>query len=330
MIRQSLSRRQFITSSAGIVAAASQGGAAIAQEQAFPSRPIRLVFPYSAGGGPDSTLRLVAKKVEEQSGATVLIENKPGAGGTTGSTFVKQAAPDGYTLVQGSHSTHATNPSLYKNIGYDPLKDFEPVTLLFVSRTFLLVPSSLGVNSVKELREYANKKGGLTFASPGVGSGGHLGGAMLGQAFGVSATHVPYRGSAPTRTDLLAGRVDLLFNSVQPFIGDLEAGTIKALAIAYGERFAGLPDVPTMAEAGFPGIEIQNWFGVFAPAGVPIAVLDKLNAIFSKAANDPELKDAVARQGFLINTMSRDGFRDFVKGEVERLGRIVRDHDIQI
>jgi tripartite-type tricarboxylate transporter receptor subunit TctC len=153
---------------------------------------------------------------------------------------------------------------------------------------------------------------------------------MLGQAFGVSATHVPYRGSAPTRTDLLAGRVDLLFNSVQPFIGDLEAGTIKALAIAYGERFAGLPDVPTMAEAGFPGIEIQNWFGVFAPAGVPIAVLDKLNAIFSKAANDPELKDAVARQGFLINTMSRDGFRDFVKGEVERLGRIVRDHDIQI
>jgi tripartite-type tricarboxylate transporter receptor subunit TctC len=331
VVHRALSRRSFAKSATALAMMAGPVRWAAAQEQPFPSRPIRVVFPYSAGGGPDSTLRLIAGKVEQQSGATILIENKPGAGGTIGSAYVKESPPDGYTLVQGSHSTHATNLWLYKNLRYHPLKDFEPVTLLFQSRTFLLVPSSLGVNSVKELHEYAKKKkGGITFASPGVGSGGHLGGAMLGQAFGVKAVHVPYRGSAPTRTDLLAGRVDYLFNSVHPFIGDLQAGTVKALAIAHGERFPGLPNVPTMAEEGYPDIEIQNWFGLFAPAGVPTDVLDKLNGMFSKAANDPKLKETAAKLGFIINTMSRDGFRDFVEGQVERLGKVVREHDIQI
>lgn len=326
----SVSRRGFAGGAAALVLAAGAGRRAGAQEP-FPSRPIRVVFPYAAGGGPDSSLRLVANKVEQQTGATVLIENKPGAGGTIGTTYVKQARPDGYTLMQGSHSTHATNPWLYKNIGYDPLADFEPVTLLFASRTFLLVPASLGVNSVKDLYDYAKRKqGGVTYASPGVGSGGHLGGAMLGRAFGVTATHIPYRGSAGTRTDLLTGRVDFLFNSIQPFIGDLQMGTVKALALAHNERFPGLPEIPTMAEEGYPGIEIQNWFGLFAPAGVPAPVLDKLNAMFSAAANDPELKDGAAREGFLVTTMSRQGFGDFLKGQLDRLGKIVRDHNIQI
>jgi tripartite-type tricarboxylate transporter receptor subunit TctC len=330
MVRRTLTRRSFAKSTAALALSAGPIGWAGAQEQSFPSRPIHVVFPYSAGGGPDTTLRLISDKVEKQSGITIVIENKPGAGGTIGSTHVKMAKPDGYTLVQGSHSTHATNPSIYKNIKYDPLKDFEPITLLFVSRTFLLVPASLGVNSVKELREYAKKKGNLTYASPGVGSGGHLGGAMLGQALNVSAAHVPYKGSAPTRTDLLAGRVDLLFNSVQPFMGDIEAGTVKALAVAHDERFPGLPKVPTMAEEGYPDILIQNWFGLFAPAGVPVAALDKLNAMFAKGANDPELKSTVAKQGFLINTMSRTDFRKFVEAQIERLGKIVRDNNIRI
>jgi tripartite-type tricarboxylate transporter receptor subunit TctC len=330
MAYRTLSRRSFGKSVAALALTTGFGRRTEAQEP-FPSRPIRVVFPYSAGGGPDSSLRLVANKVEQQTGATILIENKPGAGGTIGTTYVKQARPDGYTLMQGSHSTHATNPWLYKNLGYDPVKDFEPVTLLFVSRTFLLVPASIGVNSVKELLEYAKKKpGGINYASPGVGSGGHLGGAMLGRAFGVNATHVPYRGSAPARTDVLAGRVDLLLNSIQPFIGDLQVGTVKALAIADTERFSGLPDVPTMAEVGYPGIEIQNWFGLFAPAGVPEPVLDKLNRMFSQGANDPELKESAAREGFLVSTMSRDGFGEFLKGQLDRLGKIVREHNIQI
>jgi tripartite-type tricarboxylate transporter receptor subunit TctC len=331
MARQVFSRRGFIENATAFALTAGAIRASAAQGQSFPSRPIRVVFPFTAGGGPDTILRLIANKVEQKTGATVIIENKPGGGGSIGTTYVRQASADGYTLMQGSHSTHATNPSLYKNIGYDPQKDFEPITLLFVSRTFLLVPSSLGVNSVKELREYAKQKqGGITYASPGIGSGGHLGGAMLGQAFGLTATHVPYRGSAPTRTDLLAGRVDLLFNSFQPFIGDLEAGTVKALAIAHRERFPGLPNVPTMAEEGYPGIEIHNWFGLFAPARVPLAMLDKLNDMFAQAANDPELTAAAVKQGFLTNTMSRDGFRSFVKDQIEYLGKIVRDLNIQI
>jgi tripartite-type tricarboxylate transporter receptor subunit TctC len=302
-----------------------------AQPREYPSHPIRIVFPYAPGGGPESTLRLIAKKVEEETGATILIENRPGAGGTVGAAFVKQSPPDGYTLLQGDHATHGANVALFKNLPYDPIADFQPVTLLFFSRTFLIVPSSVNVNSVKELHELAKTKpGGLSYASPGVGSGGHIGGAMLSKAFGTPMIHVPYRGSSPTRTDVLAGRVDFVFNSLQPFIGDVEAGTVKVLAVASQQRAANAPSVPTLDELGFPGVNLQNWFGLFAPVGTDTAIVDRLNSIFSKAASSSTLIDFAAKQGFFIRSMSRVEFASFVKEQIELLGRVVRETKMQI
>lgn len=303
---------------------------AFAQAASFPDRPVRVVFPYGAGGGPDTTLRLVSSRAEKILGGTIVVENRPGAGGTIGTGYVKLAAPDGYTLMQGSHSTHSTNPFLYKNLSYDPVADFEPITLLTVSRTFLIVPASLGVSSVKELLAYAKKKGGLTYASPGIGSGGHIGGAMLGKAFGVPATHVPYKGSGATRADVIAGRVDLIFNSVLPYMGEVETGAVKVLALAHDERFPGLPDVPTMAELGYPDIEIHNWFGLFAPAKTPGPILDKLNSSFTSAANMPEVKEIAYKQGFLVQTTSREEFSKFLKDQIVRMGKVVKEVGISL
>jgi tripartite-type tricarboxylate transporter receptor subunit TctC len=274
---------------------------------------------------------MIVNKAEQQSGASIVVENRPGAGGTIGTTQIKQAPADGYTLMQGSHSTHSTNPFIYKKIAYDPISDFDPITLLFVSRTFLLAPSSLGVSTVAELVALAKKKpGGLTYASPGVGSGGHIGGAMLGRAIGVPMTHVPYKGSAGTRADVIAGRVDFIFNSVHPFVGDVAAGNVKVLALAHSERFPGMANVPTMAEVGFPGLEVHNWFGLFAPRGVPPEILDTLNGMFVKAANAPDVRDSALKQGFLMNTMSRKEFAEFLRDQIDRMSKVVKDLNISI
>jgi tripartite-type tricarboxylate transporter receptor subunit TctC len=327
-------RRTFVmglTSTAVAAGAFNHPSLLEAQPISFPAHPIRVVFPYTPGGGPEFTLRLIAKRAEDESGATILIENRPGAGGTVGAASVKQSPPDGYTLLQGDHATHGANVALFKSLPYDPIADFLPVTLLFISRTFLIVPSSLNVNSVKELYELAKTKpGGLTYASPGVGSGGHIGGAMLAKAFGTPMIHVPYRGSAPTRTDVLAGRVDLVFNSLQPFLGDVEAGTVKALAVASHERAPNAPTTPTMNEVGYPSVNLQNWFGLFAPSGTDSLIVDKLNTMFSKAANSQSVVDVAAKQGFFIRTLSRGDFSSFVKEQIEIMGRIVRETDMQL
>ena len=323
-----LSRRTFAIG-AGVLASATLGHA-FAQTDSFPSRPIRVIFPYGAGGGPDTTLRMVAMAAEKALGSPVVVENRPGAGGTIGTAQIKQAPADGYTLLQGSHSTHASSAQLFKNLTYDPIADFEPVTLLTVSRTFLIVPASLGVNSIKELQELGKKRGSLTYASPGVGSGGHIGGILLGKSLGIPTTHVPYKSSGETRADLITGRVDFIFNSVHPFTSEIERGTVKALGLAYSQRFPGLPNVPTMAEEGHPTVEVHNWFGIFAPAKTPVPILDKLNGIFTAAANQPHVKNSVSKQGFLIQTTSRNEFRDFVKEQIALMNRIIKEANISL
>jgi tripartite-type tricarboxylate transporter receptor subunit TctC len=324
-----LSRRTF-TLGAGALAAGAQLPRAFAQVESFPSRTIRIIFPYGAGGGPDTTLRMVAMAAEKAIGSPIVVENRPGAGGTIGTTQMKQVPADGYTLLQGSHSTHSSSTQLYKSLTYDPIADFEPVTLLTVARTFLIVPSSLGVNSVKELFELGRKRGSLTYASPGVGSGGHIGGILLGKSLGIPTMHVPYKSSGDTRADIITGRVDFIFNSVLPFTSEIEAGTVKVLGLAHSERFPSLPNVPTMAEEGHPAVEVHTWFGIFAPAKTPEPVLDKLNSIFIAAANQDQLKDSVSKQGFLIQTTSRAEFREFVKEQFALMGRIIKEANINL
>jgi tripartite-type tricarboxylate transporter receptor subunit TctC len=305
----------------------AQGLSAKLNAQTFPSRPVRLVWPGAPGGGPYSILRLIATRVEEK-GPTIVIEGRVGAGGVVAAASVKKANPDGYTILLGHNATHAANVTLVKDLPYDPVKDFEPITLLFVLHQALLVPSSLGVKSVQELRDLARSKpGGLSYASSGIGAAAHLMGAMLAKAFGTPLTHVPYANSSAARPDLLTGRVDMMFNTLPLFQGDIEKGTMRALAVASRERLSHAPDLPTLAEAGYPNIEIESWFGLFAPAKADPAHLDTLNGLFRPAA--ASISDTAAKQGFVIRTSTRGEFADLVKRDIARLGAMIRDIGIQ-
>jgi len=308
-----------------LLTAQSLGGTLHAQ--AYPSRPVRLVWPGAPGGGPYSILRLISQKVEEK-GPTIVVEGRPGAGGGIAAAAVKNAAPDGYTILLGHNATHAANVTLVKDLPYDPVRDFEPITLLFVLHQALLVPSSLGVKTVHELRDLArNRPGGLSYASAGIGAASHLMGAMLAKAFGTPLTHVPYPNSSAARPDLLTGRVDMMFNTLPLFQGDIEKGTMRALAVASPERLRHAPDLPTLAEAGYPSIEIESWFGLFAPARTDPAHLDTLNGLFRPAA--ASIADIAAKQGFIIRTSTRGEFAELVKRDIARLGAIIKEIGIQ-
>jgi tripartite-type tricarboxylate transporter receptor subunit TctC len=277
------------------------------------------------GGGPYTLLRRIAQKVEE-TGVSVVVEDRPGRG--TSPMAVKQAEPDGYTILLGSNATHAANVTLLKNSPYDPVADFQPITLLYVIYQSLIVPTSLGVTSVKELQDLARKKpGGLSYASQGVGSAGHLMAAQLGKAFGAPMVHVPYRSSAAARPDLLTGRVDLIFNTQQLFQGDIDTGTVKALAVASPKRLSMHPTVPTLAEQGIPDIDIESWFGLFAPAKTPADRVEALSKMFTAAAHS--VAEPAAKQGFFVRTGSSEEFGALVKNDIVRLGTIIKGLGIE-
>jgi tripartite-type tricarboxylate transporter receptor subunit TctC len=312
-------RRDFLR--ATLAAPAVLAAPSVRGEAAYPSAPIRLIWPGGGGGGPYAIVRMIAQQAEK-SGPNIVVEDRPGA--VVGSVAVKQAAPDGYTILLGRNSTHAANVTLIKDLPYDPATDFEAVTLLFVLKQALLVPGSLGVTTIKELRELAHKKpGGLSYASPGMGSAAQLMSAQLAKAFGVPMTHVPYRSSAAARPDLLTGRVDMLFNTTNLFKGDIESGKIRAIAAASRERLPTEPNLQTLAEQGYPDIEIESWSGIFAPAKTPPDRLDKLNTMFVAAAQS--VSDRAAAQGFFIKTSTRAEFAELVKSDIARLGKIIRE-----
>src|SRR5215467_12566169 len=254
------------------LALASLGGAVVAQT--FPSRPITLVVPFPPGGVTDPVARFVGQKVAESVGQQVVVENKPGAGGVIGAETVKRAPADGYTLFMGHAGTHAVNPALYTKLPYDPVKDFVPITLMISTAHILVVPADSPAKSVSELVALAKSRpNGLVYASQSVGAGGHLLGEMLKARTGANLHHVPYKGSAPAIQDILAGRVDLFFDAPITSGPHVREGKLKILAAASPRRLRWFPDTPTMAEAGYPGVELDFWFGLFAPAGTPQPVL---------------------------------------------------------
>ena len=307
-----------------MVLAAVWGGCAIANAQDFPSRPIKVVVPYQAGGGVDATLRRIVQKAVEM-GPQIVVENRGGAGGTIGAMAVKTAAPDGYTLLQGDHATHAANVTLIKDLPYDPIRDFQPITLLFVSRTVLFVPSSLPARSVKELVQIAKSRPGrLSYASQGVGSGGHLVGSMLAKAIGTPLVHVPYKGGGAVRADLLKGRVDMLFNNYASYHADVEAGNVRPLAVAAGERLRNAPNIPTMAEAGFPGVDLETWFGLFAPAGTDPQIVQTLHRIFTGAVASPDIAEVMTGQGFTVKTGTSAQFASQIKEDIQRMAVLIK------
>jgi len=289
------------------------------------SRPITVVIPFTPGASSDTLQRIVNKKVAENTGQTLVVESRPGGGGVVAATVVKQAPPDGHTLFQGNAGTHAANASLYATLPYDPIKDFRPITLLWSFPQLLAVPFDSPAKSVTELVALAKSRpAGLSFASQGTGSAGHLLGEMFKLRTGANMVHVPYRGAAPAAIDLSAGRVDFFFVSYSSLLPFLQGGKVRAIAVTSPQRLPVLPDAPTMTEAGFAGLALDAWFGLVAPAGTPDGVIDKLNAAFVQAVRDPQVIKQMTDQGAEGLATTPAEFATFIASETERFGKVVR------
>jgi len=303
---------------------------ATAQTDQFPSRPITIIVPFPPGGSSDVVTRLVAQKFGENLKTNVVIDNRGGGGGVPAAIATKQMAPDGYTLFLANNGLFAIMPALTADIRFDPIKDFQPVTPLFSFPSVLVVPDASPAKTVKDLVALAKSKpGGLNYASQGVGSGGHILGEMFRLRSGAPFVHVPYRGAGPAVQDLAAGNVDLLFSSYVSAIGQVQAGKLRILGWTATKRSPALPDVPTMAEAGFPGTELEIWQGIVAPLGMPAPLVRKLNEEFIKAAKSPDIVAKVAAQAVEMYTTTPQEFAKLIAADVERLGKVIREAGIK-
>lgn len=262
--------------------------------ETFPSRPITLTVPFAPGGPTDTISRNVAQKMTETLGKPILVDNRPGAGGQIAGNIVKQARPDGYTIFVGASEMFAINQTLFKKFSYDPLKDFIPVAAFVETPMVLVVSKENPANSVQELIALAKSKpGGLSYASQGLGSVGHLLGSSLGSKLGIPLVHVPYKGSSPALQDLATGRVDMMFDVFASSGPLIASGRLKALAVASPKSFASLPGIPTLAEGGVTGLDANVWFGVVAPAGTPEDVVAALNNAVTSAIANPRVGEAL-------------------------------------
>jgi tripartite-type tricarboxylate transporter receptor subunit TctC len=294
--------------------------------QSFPNRPIRVVVPFDAGGAMDVVIRIIGKRIADMGGPQILVENKTGAGGAIGVMAVKEAAPDGYTLVEISSSTHVLNPHTSANIPYDPVKDFQPVAMLATLPTFVAVPGNMPVNSLADLLALARQKpGGLSYGSAGVGSAPHIAAALLARSTGTPMTHVPYRGLAGALNDIVGGRIDFVFGSIPSFGGTVADGKVKLLAVSGSKRVKNYPLLPSMSELGHAAVNVDLWIGLAAPAGTDTAIVRMLNELFVKATNSPELEERFAQLGVVIATSTPDQFKQTIESENARLGPFVKE-----
>jgi tripartite-type tricarboxylate transporter receptor subunit TctC len=302
-----------------------------ASAQAWPTRPVRIVVPYPAGGPTDVLARLVADRMSPLLGQPVIVENRPGgAGGTVGAKVVSSAEPDGYTVLISQVGALTISPSIYQGADADVLKAFAPVALVAVSPQLLVVTPSLPVTSVAELIAYAKQHPGkVNFGSAGVGSQPHVLGELLSLVAGIKLTHIPYRGSAPAITDLLGGQIQMMFDTPVVLLSHIQAGRLRALAITSAARSPQLPEVPTMAESGLPRLQASLWSGMLAPAGTPAAVVARLNAAFNAAMNTPETKASLQTLGAEPNAMSPEAFGAFLAAETRKWSTVVAETGIK-
>ncbi|MBK6601765.1 MAG: tripartite tricarboxylate transporter substrate binding protein [Betaproteobacteria bacterium] len=297
----------------------------IAHAQAFPQKPVRLVVPFPPGGPIDTVSRAIAQKLTEAWGQTVVVDNRPGAGGNIGADLVAKAAPDGYTVVMGALSTHAVNPSLYPKMPYDAAKDFAPISLVAVTPNVLVVNPSLPVATAREFIAYARANPGkLAFGSGSNGSAGHLAGELFKVDAGVDMLHVPFKGAAPAMQALLAGDTQLMFDNLASATAQVKAGKLKALAVTTARRSKLAPDLPTLAEAGLPGFDISTWFGLLAPAGTPADVVARWNAEVTRILNSTEMRERMTALGAEPAPDTPAEFARFIAGETAKYARIVK------
>ena len=320
---------KFILKAAVLTAACALGSTASAQ--GFPTRPIKLIVPYAAGGGTDISARAIAQHVSAGLGQPVVIENKPGAGTLVGTGAVAKAAPDGYTLVYGS-VTHTIAPALYKDkMPFDAVKDFTPITQIATFPFVLVAKPSLKATTVKGLIEQAKASPGkLNYASVGNGTGTHLSGELFKQLTATQIVHVPYNGSGPALTALLGGQVDIAIVDTPPAMPHIKSGSLRALAVTTARRAASLPDVPTMAEAGVPDFEFTSWWGVFAPANMPRELALRLSQEFAKALKQPDVRATLASFSAEPVGNTPDEFAAIVGSEVAKFDKVVRNAGIRL
>jgi tripartite-type tricarboxylate transporter receptor subunit TctC len=299
--------------------------------QPFPSKPIRIVVPFPAGGTTDVLARAAAQKLTDTLGQPAVVDNRPGAGGNIGAELVAKSPPDGYTLLMGTVGTHAINPALYPKLPYDHMRDFAPVILVAGVPNVLVVNPALPVNSVQELVAYAKANPGkLNFASSGSGTSIHLSAELFKTAAGLAMTHVPYKGSSPALMDLIGGQVQLMFDNLPSALPQIRGGKLKALAVTSPERAPALPDVPTIAESGFPGFEASSWFGLLAPAGTPQPTIAKLNAEVAKWLASPEAKEKLLAQGANAAGGTPEDFAKHIAAETAKWQKVVKESGAKV
>ena len=295
-----------------------------AAQGSYPNRTIRMLVGYTPGGATDIVGRLVASKMQEILGQTIVVENKPGAGSNIASEMVVNSAPDGYTLLVGSIA-NATNMVVYKKLRYDTLRDLAPITQLMSAPSVLAVHPSFPAKNLQELIAQAKKNPGkYAFSSSGPGGSPHLAGEMLKMRAGIDLIHVPYKGASPALNDLLGGQVQMGFQTALSAVPHFQAGQLRVIAVASNKRLAQLPDAPTMAEPGLPNFEVSSWNGLFAPAKTPPEILARLHDAAVKALNSPDVKEKLMAQGAEAIGSTQEEFRDYIKAEIEKWGEVVR------
>lgn len=297
-------------------------------QAAYPSKPITLVVTYPPGGGADAMARLIGPKMGEALGQSVVIENKPGAGGQIGAAAVAKAAPDGYTLMLDA-SSFSVNPSLYSKLPYDSAKAFQPVGVIALFPNVVLVNANFPVKNIAELIGAAGKsKNAVSFASSGNGSAQHLAGALFESAAKVDMVHVPYKGGGPALNDVIGGQVPLFFGNLASTLQHVQSGKLRALAVTSGSRSSILPDVPTLSESGLKGTEIYEWNAVFAPANTPEFVMKKLATAFQQAIDSPEVRARIAQLGGEIQKGSPEQAKKFIEQQTNLWQRVIKERNI--
>ncbi len=298
-------------------------GAAVAQ--GYPERPVHLIVPFPPGGGADILARTVAPRLGQALGKPIVIENKPGAGGNVGAEYVAKAAPDGYTLLYGTNGTHGINASLYRNLRFDPIKDFIPVSRMTTIAAMLIVNPQFPPTTVEELIRYAKANPGkVNFASAGNGTTSHLAGELFKTMAGIDIVHVPYRGGAAAVTDLMAGQVQMMIDVMPNALPLARDGRARGIAVSTATRYPGAPEFPTIAESGLPGFEASAWDGIFVPAGTPAPIVARLNAAVREAVEDPQVAEALKARGAQPMPTSPEAFARHVADSSEKWARAVR------
>ncbi|MBN8508237.1 MAG: tripartite tricarboxylate transporter substrate binding protein [Burkholderiales bacterium] len=323
-----MQRRPLLQTVAALALAAA--APAVPAQDAWPSKPIRIVVPFAAGGTSDILARTIGEKLQAELKQTVIVENKAGAGGVIGADFVAKAAPDGYTLLLGTIASHAINPALNPKMPYDAVKDFAPIDLLGSIANVLIVGAAQPYKNVQELVVAVKAKPGLPFASPGQGSSQHMSGEAFELQAGIDLTHVPYKGSGPAVQDVIAGQIPMSFETATVALPHIQAGKLRALAVTPARRSKVLPEVPTMQEAGIAGFDVASWQALYAPAGTPPAIVNRLNAEVEKILALPEVKAKLEGLGLEHTPNTPAQFAAFGQAELAKWAKIVKDGNIKL